>query len=83
MPDMKLHYKQFRERWLIPKSRIKPRSSVGKNLQKPSTDKKQPTPNLPMRVNKTPCLPFSRAIDEATFQAQPACPPLPAVPFQT
>jgi hypothetical protein len=82
MPDMKLHYKQFRERWLIPKSRIKPCSSVGKNLQKPSTDKKQPTPNLPMRV-KTPCRRLWRPIGEATFEAQTACPPLPAVPFQT
>ena len=82
MPDMTLHCNLFQNIRLIPKSRIKPRSFVDKNLQKPSTDKKRPTPNAPWRL-KTPYLRLSRAADEANFQAQPACPPLPGVPFQT
>jgi hypothetical protein len=82
MRDMTLHFKRFQNRRLIPKSRIKPRSSVGKNLQKPTADKKWPALNRPWRL-KIPDLRPSRAPDEATFQAQPACPPLPGVPFQT
>lgn len=81
-PDMTLHFNQFHNRRLIPKSRIKPRRSVGKNIQKLTADKKWPAPNRLWRL-KTPCLRLSRASDGATFQAQPACPPLPGVPFQT
>lgn len=79
---MTLHFNQFQNRRLIPKSRIKPRSSVDKNLQKPSTDKKWPALNWPWRLKK-PCLRLSRATDEAIFNDLAAWSTLPGVPFQT
>ena len=82
MPDIMLYFKRFRNRRLIPKSRIKPRSSVGKNIQKPSTDKKWPALNRPWRL-KTPCLRLSKATDEAIFNDLAAWSTLPGVPFQT
>ena len=82
IPDIMLYFKRFRNKRLIPKSRIKPRSSVPKNLQKPCTDKKRPMPNPTLRV-KTPYRRLWKPNCEATFQAQAACPPLPGVPFQT